>query len=552
MPNWLDTLSKLDCARRHLVEYELSTLKGIGILGGVSPSPIHFGKRVLGTAPDARAERPLLQLAWPLMLCCTLSLSGGCVQVSDAESASEDKTEGKDDQTTSSKDIGSGASTHEAASNQPTESEVSTASTTKESESTASSAETKPDTSNQTTGNTSTGTTSEVEPKNCEDGQLRECFERPDGTPIAFPNNTPVGPYCKSGAKQCVDNEWSSCVGAVEPKAKDGCDPGNDDNCNGIPNEGCTCTAGQTQVCGTSLGECREGKMTCQPDGTWSACEGQVEPRTEICDGRADEDCDGRDDRDDPSCECINGTQKKCGLLGQRGDCALGARSCSNGRWSRCRPRFRVTQEACGQPRSDALGQATGDENCDGRIDESQNAPAPSGCSHYMLDADGDGWGAVGNSIHSPLGDYTYGCFCRSPGNNWRRYDPRSVSDKRKVAKDCGDCPDKRDEGWLVNPTKTEYFAEPSSCLQKVRWRGGAFDYNCSGREEPEHNSFAPSCPDWANNNESCETTAYWMGSEVPPCGSRGSALKCKEGGSGIVPECMQDPIGAMRVSSCR
>ena len=52
------------------------------------------------------------------------------------------------------------------------------------------------------------------------------------------------------------------------------------------------CTAGQTQSCGSSVGECVAGTQSCSSGGTWLACGGGVEPQTEICDG-LDNNCDG-------------------------------------------------------------------------------------------------------------------------------------------------------------------------------------------------------------------------------------------------------------------
>jgi hypothetical protein len=52
----------------------------------------------------------------------------------------------------------------------------------------------------------------------------------------------------------------------VGPAANDTCDPGNDDNCNGSPNDGCVCVNTTTQPCG---GVC--DIQTCA-SGTWGAC----------------------------------------------------------------------------------------------------------------------------------------------------------------------------------------------------------------------------------------------------------------------------------------
>ncbi|MBI3249129.1 MAG: VCBS repeat-containing protein [Deltaproteobacteria bacterium] len=67
------------------------------------------------------------------------------------------------------------------------------------------------------------------------------------------------------------------------------------------PGPGRQCTGGQTQACyegpdGTpGVGLCQAGLRTCQPDGTYGACLGQVLPQTEICGNKIDEDCNGQD-----------------------------------------------------------------------------------------------------------------------------------------------------------------------------------------------------------------------------------------------------------------
>jgi hypothetical protein len=49
---------------------------------------------------------------------------------------------------------------------------------------------------------------------------------------------------------------------------------------------------GTEYYCGSNVGECQYGYKTCEPDGTWSQCQGDVGEQTEICDGK-DNDCNG-------------------------------------------------------------------------------------------------------------------------------------------------------------------------------------------------------------------------------------------------------------------
>jgi hypothetical protein len=80
-----------------------------------------------------------------------------------------------------------------------------------------------------------------------------------------------------------------------------------DENCDGSRNEGCACVEGATQSCGGGSpvrGVCRAGVQRCIA-GVWGSCEGNVDPgaRTEICNGD-DDDCDGMTDEGllAPSC----------------------------------------------------------------------------------------------------------------------------------------------------------------------------------------------------------------------------------------------------------
>ena len=114
---------------------------------------------------------------------------------------------------------------------------------------------------------------------------------------------------CKSGTQTCLSSGvWGLCEGAIFPTAEV-CGDNKDNNCNGQVDEGCLCKPGETRVCGSDVGECRLGKEICQANGTWSPCVGQIGPSTELCDGK-DNDCDGQVDND---CKCTPGEKQLCG-----------------------------------------------------------------------------------------------------------------------------------------------------------------------------------------------------------------------------------------------
>ena len=87
----------------------------------------------------------------------------------------------------------------------------------------------------------------------------------------------------------CDDDPTSPTASTTYPGAPEGCD-GVDANCDGRNPEHCACVSGQVQPCGSDSGECRLGTQTCVA-GAWGACEDEVGPSDERCDG-LDNDCD--------------------------------------------------------------------------------------------------------------------------------------------------------------------------------------------------------------------------------------------------------------------
>ncbi|HET6584797.1 MAG TPA: MopE-related protein [Nannocystaceae bacterium] len=204
----------------------------------------------------------------------------------------------------------------------------------------------------------------------CVEGDMQSCYS-------GAPETIGVGP-CVEGAQTCgSDGTWGPCEGAVEPSddvcndVDDDCDGdidedftdetcgegicqvtvdtcengtpvecvpllpdpsescnGVDDDCDGDIDEGCDCTDGDVQNCysgpmGTQgVGLCQGGTHTCA-GGAWGACQGDVVPTGEACDG-ADNDCDMATDENNP------GGGGACNT-GQAGVCAIGHQQCGSG-----------------------------------------------------------------------------------------------------------------------------------------------------------------------------------------------------------------------------
>lgn len=177
---------------------------------------------------------------------------------------------------------------------------------------------------------------------------------------------------CAKGQAICgASGEYGPC--SIQPKVSDACDvPGDDSNCNGIPNEGCDCSDGETQPCGVESdeGECEFGQSVCV-GGKWGECQGAVLPRPRDCSSTQDNDCDGKPDNTiDDVCACQPGASQACdehpGSDG-KGDCKAGTRACvvsadkASSRWA----------EACtgavGPQTSDSCTKPGDDSNCDGK-----------------------------------------------------------------------------------------------------------------------------------------------------------------------------------------
>jgi hypothetical protein len=174
-----------------------------------------------------------------------------------------------------------------------------------------------------------------------------------------------VGSICLEGTGLCRKAGVNNCIGGTAqcgalpgfpPTPNELCGNREDDNCNGVFDEGCACVPGSYVPCGSSVGACSLGFIACSEDNTLSEkCAGAVLPVEEVCANDLDDDCDGSVDE---GCTCVSGFVRPC--TPGTGVCASGNQTCLSGTWGLCTLDQLASEEAC-----DSV-----DNDCDGFRDE--------------------------------------------------------------------------------------------------------------------------------------------------------------------------------------
>ncbi|PKN56669.1 MAG: hypothetical protein CVU56_14935 [Deltaproteobacteria bacterium HGW-Deltaproteobacteria-14] len=244
----------------------------------------------------------------------------------------------------------------------------------------------------------------------------------------------------KDGDSQCLcgplgtltalhGGDCDDLLGTVNPDAPERCNHV-DDDCDGQTDEAgaAGCQSFLKDADGDGFGVAGDAQCLCQPGPVYRAvvpgdCDDgaiDVNPgEAEVCNG-ADDDCDGATDEDGAGGCLVRWLDADRDTFGKNGAArclctptapwdAATAGDCDDG------------SAAIAPGASEVCGDVV-DNDCDGFVDEAGAA----GCTVYLLDADGDGWGLPGQTqcLCSPQGAYsaTQGPDCddgnarRSPG----------------------------------------------------------------------------------------------------------------------------------------
>ncbi len=201
---------------------------------------------------------------------------------------------------------------------------------------------------------------------NC-DGQIDEVF------PKKGLNCTVAGKEgaCAEGIFTACQNGVAVCTQLQEPEAQERCDDGVDNDCNGkidADDPACQCKPGAKETCYTGTantagkGLCKEGERVCLLGGRWGPCEGQIVPKPEECNNQ-DDDCNGQVDED------FVGKDASCNVIGQRGPCRFGKKTCVNGA-------IVCQQSVTAAPAENCANGGNGiDDDCNGLVDDGCTCP---------------------------------------------------------------------------------------------------------------------------------------------------------------------------------
>ena len=304
------------------------------------------------------------------------------------------------------------------------------------------------------------------------DGQDNDCDgERDEDCDCSPPNTkscytgrsgTAGTGICKSGTLTCQqDGTWTACQGETTPKSKESCNQ-KDDDCDGTTDEGCPCdyNGHATGVCANST---RNSQGNCTQPSDWIAMTGDEKPE---CDNK-DNDCDGDTDE---QCECVNQNTQSCGT--DKGICSSGTQTCTGGTWGNCMGNTTGSSEVC---------EGSKDEDCDGNTDENCNCTNGTSTSCYTGPGGTKGTGICHGGMKT--------CAMGQWGSCMNQQTPNSESCGDSKDNDCDGATDENcpcnynsdSQGVCGNATRDSQ----GMCQQPSDWMGDTGDEtpNCDGKD---------------------------------------------------------------------
>jgi hypothetical protein len=299
----------------------------------------------------------------------------------------------------------------------------------------------------------------------CDENEVRSCAEAG-----ALGN-------CATGAQTCTGGRWSECD--VVPAALDGCEPEDDADCDGLPNEDCGCVVGETVSCGAlgAVGNCAEGTATCGATGEYGPCDAQPEAQDSCEEFGDDANCNGVPSE---GCGCTDeGAEQPCGPTTDVGRCAFGVSRCEDGAWTECEGAVYPIARNCS---------STSDNDCDGQPDNTLDAAcqcqtgATQACSaHPGLDGNGP----------CRAGSQTCVAGANGATSNWGSCTGSvgpAASDSCSVLGDDANCDGTENGGCAC------IAGEASTCATEYQYQGDCGDYTLTCSQTGTWPSAATAC----------------------------------------------------------